>query len=68
MALSRRGKVLIGVGLLAVLTLAIVIGVFASRTDAPEVTVVATEVESELKSTVTAPGEIRPMIGRSVSS
>jgi len=61
MALSRKGKIFIGIGLLAVLTLAIVIGIFASRTDAPEVTAVSTKKQSELRSTVTAPGEIRPI-------
>lgn len=61
MALSRKGKIFIGIGLLAVLTLVIVIGVFATRSDAPEVTAVSTKVQPELKSTVTAPGEIRPI-------
>lgn len=61
MALSRKGKVFIGIGLLAVLTIAVVVGVFASRTDAPEVTAVVAKSQPELKSTVTAPGEIRPI-------
>lgn len=61
MALSRKGKIIIGVGLLAVLTVVIVIGVVATRSDAPEVAAVATKVQPELKSTVTAPGEIRPI-------
>lgn len=61
MALSRKSKIIIGVGLLAVLSLAIVVGVFASRTDAPEVQVVKIETQKELRSTVTAPGEIRPI-------
>lgn len=61
MALSRKGKIFIGIGLLAVLTLVIVIGVFATRSDAPEVTAVTTKAQPELKSTVTAPGEIRPI-------
>lgn len=61
MALSRKGKIFIGIGLLAVLSLVIVIGIFASRSDAPEVTAVSTEKRAELRSTVTAPGEIRPI-------
>lgn len=61
MALSRKGKIFIGVGVLAVLAVVIVVGIFASRTDAPEVTAVSTKVQPELRSTVTAPGEIRPI-------
>jgi HlyD family secretion protein len=61
MALSRKGKIVIGIGLLAVLSIAVVIGIYASRSDAPEVTVVATKKQAELRSTVTAPGEIRPI-------
>jgi len=61
MALSRKGKIIIGVGLLAVLTVAVVIGVYATRSDAPEVTVVNVAKQAELRSTVTAPGEIRPI-------
>ncbi|HUF03888.1 MAG TPA: efflux RND transporter periplasmic adaptor subunit [Aridibacter sp.] len=61
MALSRKGKIFIGIGLLAVLSLVIVVGIFASRSDAPEVTAVSAEKRAELRSTVTAPGEIRPI-------
>lgn len=61
MALSRKGKIFIGIGLLAVLTLVIVVGIFASRSDAPEVTAVPADKRAELRSTVTAPGEIRPI-------
>jgi HlyD family secretion protein len=61
MALSRKAKIIIGIGLLAVLSVAVVIGVYASRSDAPEVTVVPTKKQAELRSTVTAPGEIRPI-------
>lgn len=61
MALSRKSKILIGLGLLGVLSIAVVAGILASRSDAPEVAVVKTETESELRSTVTAPGEIRPI-------
>jgi len=39
----------------------VVISVFASRKDEPEVTVVKIEVRPELRSTVTASGEVRPI-------
>ncbi|REJ78431.1 MAG: HlyD family efflux transporter periplasmic adaptor subunit [Acidobacteria bacterium] len=61
MALSRKGKIFIGIGLLAVLSVVVVAGIYASRSDAAEVQVVATEKRAELRSTVTAPGEIRPI-------
>lgn len=61
MALSRKSKIIIGISLLAVLSLAVVIGVFASRTDIPKVTAVTVKKRPELRSTVTAPGEIRPI-------
>lgn len=61
MALSRRNKFLIigGVGLL--LLLAVVVGIFATRKDTPEVTVVKVDKRAELRSTVTSSGEIRPI-------
>ncbi len=61
MALSRKGKIIIGIT--AVVLLAIIIGatVFATRKDVAEVTVVEVKVRPTLKSTVTAPGEIRPV-------
>lgn len=61
MAMSRKSKVLIGVGILFILLIAVVGGLLASRSDAPEVTVVKTKSRPELRSTVTAPGEIRPI-------
>ncbi len=61
MALSRKSKVIIGISLLSVLILAVVVGALASRSDAPEVTVVKLEKQAELRSTVTAPGEVRPI-------
>ncbi|MGI8669159.1 MAG: HlyD family secretion protein [Aridibacter sp.] len=61
MAVSRKGKIIIGISLLAVLTVAIIAGVFATRSDSPEVTIVTTKKQAELRSTVTAPGEIRPI-------
>src|ERR1043166_9417895 len=61
MALSRKKKIIIGVSALVVLVLVVVISVIATRKDEPEVTTVKVEVRPELKSTVTASGEIRPM-------
>ena len=61
MALSRKKKIIIGVSALVVLVLVVVISVIATRKDEPEVTTVKVEVRPELKSTVTASGEIRPI-------
>src|SRR5437660_5466352 len=61
MALSRKKKIIIGVSALVVLVLVIVISVVATRKDQPEVTTVKVEVRPELKSTVTASGEVRPV-------
>jgi HlyD family secretion protein len=61
MALSRKRKIIIAVSAVVVLTLIIVISIFASRKDEPEVTVVKVEVRPELRSTVTASGEVRPI-------
>lgn len=61
MALSRRKKIIIAVSAVAVLGLIVIISVFASRKDEPEVTTVKVEVRPELRSTVTASGEIRPI-------
>ena len=61
MALSRKSKVFIGIGILGLLAILVTVGLLAGRTDASEVTVIQTKVNPELKSTVTAPGEIRPI-------
>ncbi len=61
MALSRRKKIIIAVSAVAVLGLIVIISVFASRKDEPEVTTVTIDVRPELRSTVTASGEIRPI-------
>ena len=61
MAVSRKGKIIIG-AVVGVVLLAVVIGsVFATRKDTPEVTTVKVEPKRELKSTVTSSGEIRPI-------
>lgn len=61
MALSRRKKIIIGVVAAVLLVTIILISVFASRKDTPEVTIVKLEKKRELKSTVTASGEVRPI-------
>src|SRR5256885_16430620 len=61
MALSRKKKIIIGVSALVVLVLVVVISVLATRKDEPEVTTVKVDVRPELKSTVTASGEVRPV-------
>src|SRR5919106_1845287 len=61
MALTRKKKIVIGVSAVAVLAIIIIVSVFASRKDEAEVTTVKLEVKPELKQTVTASGEIRPI-------
>lgn len=61
MALSRRKKIIIIVSAVALLGLIVIISVFASRKDEPEVTTVKIEVRPELRQTVTASGEVRPI-------
>ncbi|MCA1591377.1 MAG: efflux RND transporter periplasmic adaptor subunit [Acidobacteria bacterium] len=61
MAISRKRKIIIAVAAVAVLGLIVVISIFARGKDEPEVTVVKVEVRPELKSTVTASGEVRPV-------
>ncbi|MBC7795626.1 MAG: efflux RND transporter periplasmic adaptor subunit [Pyrinomonadaceae bacterium] len=57
---SRRRLIIIG-SVVALLILAVVVIVLAGRRDAPEVVTVKAETRRELKSTVTASGEIRPI-------
>ena len=61
MALSRKGKIIIGITAVVLLAIIIAATVFATRKDVAEVTVVEVKVRPTLKSTVTAPGEIRPV-------
>jgi HlyD family secretion protein len=61
MALSRKKKIIIAVSAVALLALIIIISVFASRKDEPEVTTVKLDVKTELRQTVTASGEVRPV-------
>jgi HlyD family secretion protein len=61
MALSRKKKIIIAVSAVVVLVLIVIISVVASRKDEPEVTTVKLDVRPELRSTVTASGEVRPV-------
>ena len=61
MALNRKKKIIIAVSAVVLLALIIIISVFASRKDEPEVTTVKLEVKPELRQTVTASGEVRPI-------
>ncbi len=61
MALSRKKKVIILVAGVAVVALIVIISVLATRKDEPEVTTVKIDVRPELRSTVTASGEVRPI-------
>src|SRR6266481_3529819 len=61
MALSRKKKIIIAVSAVVVLALVVIISVFATRKDEAEVTTVKLQVRPELRSTVTASGEVRPV-------
>ena len=61
MAVSRKGKIVIGITAFLLLTIIIIASIFATRKDTPEVTVVKVEPRPQLRSTVTASGEIRPI-------
>ena len=61
MALSRKKKIIIAVSAVAVLAIVVIVSVLATRTEQPEVTTVNVNVRPELRSTVTASGEVRPI-------
>jgi HlyD family secretion protein len=61
MALSRKKKIIISVVAVAVVALVVVISVIATRKEEPEVVTVKLEVRPELRQTVTASGEVRPI-------
>src|SRR5687767_15015175 len=61
MAVSRKKKIIIAVAAVAVLGMIVIVSIFARGKDQPEVTVVKVESRPELKSTVTASGEVRPI-------
>ena len=61
MALSRKKKIIIIVSGIVLLALVVIISVVATRKEVPEVTTVNVNVRPELRSTVTASGEVRPI-------
>lgn len=61
MAISRKSKIIIGISAAVLLAAVIIISVFATRKDTPEVTVIKIETKPELRSTVTSSGEVRPI-------
>src|SRR5437870_13243931 len=61
MALNRKKKIIIAVAAIVVLALVVIISVVATRKEEPEVTTVKVDVRPELRSTVTASGEVRPV-------
>ena len=61
MALSRKKKIIIAVSAVALVAVVIIISVFATRKEESEVTTVKIDVRSELRQTVTASGEVRPI-------
>src|SRR6476659_9286742 len=61
MALTRKKKIIIGAAVVAVLGVVVIVSVLASRKEEPEVTTVKLAVRTELRQTVTASGEIRPI-------
>ena len=61
MALSRKKKIIIIVSGVVLLALIVIISVLATRKEQPEVTTVKVDVRPELRSTVTASGEVRPI-------
>ena len=61
MALTRKKKIIIAVSAVAVLAIIVIVSVVASRKDEAEVTTIKVEVRPELRQTVTASGEVRPV-------
>src|ERR1044072_9366571 len=61
MALSRKKKIIIGASVAAVLPIVVIVSVFATRKEEPEVVVIKLENSHELKQAVAASGEVRPI-------
>ncbi len=61
MAVSRKKKIIIGVVVGVVLLSIVIVSVIATRREDPEVITVKLDVRPELKQTVTASGEVRPI-------
>src|SRR6187200_1161926 len=61
MALTRKKKIIIAISAVAVLGIIVIVSVLASRKEEAEVTTVKLEIKPELRQTVTASGEVRPV-------
>jgi HlyD family secretion protein len=61
MAVSRKKKIIIGVTVGVVLLAVVIVSVIATRREDPEVVTIKLEVKPELRQTVTASGEVRPI-------
>ncbi|HKR00601.1 MAG TPA: efflux RND transporter periplasmic adaptor subunit [Pyrinomonadaceae bacterium] len=61
MALSRKRKIIIAVSAAALVGIIIVVSILAGGKDEQEVTTVTVKLRPELRSTVTASGEVRPI-------
>jgi HlyD family secretion protein len=61
MALSRKKKIIIGVVVVAVVSIVVIVSVLATRREEPEVITVKISPRPELRQTVTASGEVRPI-------
>lgn len=61
MAVTRKKKIIIGVVVAAVLAIVVIVSVIASRKEEPEVITIKLASRPELKQTVTASGEVRPI-------
>jgi HlyD family secretion protein len=61
MAVSRKKKIIIGIVVGVVLLSIVIVSVIATRREDPEVITVTLDVRPELKQTVTASGEVRPI-------
>ena len=61
MAVSRKKKIIIGVIVVAVLAIVLIVSVIATRREEPEVITIKLTTRPELKQTVTASGEVRPI-------
>ncbi|HEV8367223.1 MAG TPA: efflux RND transporter periplasmic adaptor subunit [Pyrinomonadaceae bacterium] len=61
MALTRKKKIIIAVSAVALLAIVAIVSIVATRKEEPEVVVVKLENRPELKQTVTASGEVRPI-------
>jgi HlyD family secretion protein len=61
MAVSRKKKIIIGVVVAAVVVIVLIVSVIATRREEPEVITIKLTTRPELKQTVTASGEVRPI-------